>query len=387
MKSVLVLALAIGGIIGAKNNSYAWAANKKLTTRLVHKARTKLTDSKQKVAMLVASAATVTLLCSGLACSDTPQPTANSNWHAPDTTQITVTNNSPRPIYLHSPNDWHDAEKLLPTVDLNATYTELALFFHDGRSYTTQQSQPTNKVVFIVYDNAVKIILTFDDGPDTRRSSANGTRRVLNTLQDHDINAVFFIQSHARDDNNNYFRGMEESVGIPTVERMHAEGHIIATHTGMDGQRAHGWENRHPRRETIGELGADLDRNKEYILARTGAYPRYVRPPFGAHSPAVRSRYASRNLNMILWDIDSRDTVSSYDSHDIREHLQREVTRLITQGKQYMVILFHDIDKHTNSPGNLDTYINTIDSAINNLGLEADFGLSTNEIHQILANY
>lgn len=58
----------------------------------------------------------------------------------------------------------------------------------------------------------VEVILTFDDGPDTRSGSANGTDRVLSALESnptgHALNAVFFIQTHAKNNQNNYFRGM-----------------------------------------------------------------------------------------------------------------------------------------------------------------------------------
>ena len=50
----------------------------------------------------------------------------------------------------------------------------------------------------------VKFILTFDDGSNTREGSARGTQRVLSTLENnptgHARNAVFFIQTHAMND-------------------------------------------------------------------------------------------------------------------------------------------------------------------------------------------
>ena len=50
----------------------------------------------------------------------------------------------------------------------------------------------------------VEVILTFDDGSNTREDSAHGTQRVLSTLENnptgHARNAVFFIQTHAGND-------------------------------------------------------------------------------------------------------------------------------------------------------------------------------------------
>lgn len=50
----------------------------------------------------------------------------------------------------------------------------------------------------------VEVTLTFDDGSNTREGSARGTQRVLSRLENnptgHARNAVFFIQTHARND-------------------------------------------------------------------------------------------------------------------------------------------------------------------------------------------
>ena len=242
----------------------------------------------------------------------------------------------------------------------------------------------------IVIDNSndnVAVVLTFDDGPDSRSGSVNGTRQVLDILHDHQLQAVFFIQSHARNDNNHYFRGMEKRVGIPLVERMHTEGHLVGVHTGVDGQHAHSWANRHPQREAIGELGNDLQRCKTYIKQRTGSDPCYVRPPFGEHNRAVRQRYEDYGLKMILWHIDSRDSTSSYDSQDIERHLRNRVDKLVARGRRQLVVLFHDIDRHTYRAGNLLRYLKAIEETIDAHGLDADFDLTREEIIQVLDNY
>lgn len=242
----------------------------------------------------------------------------------------------------------------------------------------------TDDPVIDLSNDDVTVVLTFDDGPDSRSGLINGTRRVLDILQDNQLRAVFFIQSHARNDNNRYFRGMEEKVGIPLVERMHTEGHLIGVHTGVDGQRAHSWANRHPQREAIGELGNDLQRCKSFIKQHTGSDPCYVRPPFGEHNRAVRQRYADYDLKMILWHIDSRDSTSSYDSQDIELHLRSRVGKLVTRGQRQLVILFHDIDRHTYRDDNLLNYLKAIEETINDQGLNADFDLTREEIDQVL---
>lgn len=400
MRSALVRTLVIIWVTAVANSGHTFAIGKGLDRTLLSKASGKFIHSGKKIGEILARTGVIALACVGLSCSGGSAPPAVTGGYASsmvssayvDTKteflaerQRKVDGDLSTAIYRRSVNYWHDNEEPLTVFDWKDVGGELALVFTSGESYSSPY--PANTRISIVYDNTVKVILTFDDGPDTRAGLANGTQRILDTLENLDINAVFFIQSHARDDNNNYFRGMEEDVGIPLVEQMHKEKHIIAVHTGMDGQMAHAWANRHTRREAIGKLGKDLDCCKEYIRDRTGSYPRYVRPPFGDHNRAVRSQYASRNLNMILWDIDSRDTTSSYDRHDIKNHLKSRVKRLMARGNRHLVILFHDIDISTNSPGHLYDYISVVENAIYTSGFNADLSLSREEIHQILADY
>ena len=241
----------------------------------------------------------------------------------------------------------------------------------------------TEDTYVITIDNEVPIILTFDDGPDTRKGNVNGTRHVLDVLEDFDFNAVFFIQTHARSKSGKYYRAMDKDVGQPLVERMHDEQHIVATHTGMDAWGAHAMAHNHVRREAAGKLGKDLERSKAFIYEVTGTYPKFVRPPFGVQNKAVRQRYAKHDLKMILWDIDSRDTTRGYDRTDIEKHLQSKVQSLATAGNE-LVILFHDIDPDTHDTGNFIAYIKVIEQAIAANNLAANFKLSRQEIEDIL---
>ena len=393
-----VLVLAILCTIGVSNGAQTFAASRAVAW--VGKTSAKLNHSQKKIVKVFVQTAALVLACNSVVSCGTPQPPAVTDSAASarvsqaDTeTEIRVDRVSrvgdmsltDMPKAIYTLNNWH-VDKDLRTV-LGSNNIGLAMMLIGNESYLISALDHDHSTIVIEYDNSVKVILTFDDGPDTRGGAVNGTRHVLNLLEDQDINAVFFIQSHARSDSNNYFRGMEKSVGIPLVERMHDEGHIVAVHTGMDGKKAHAWANRHPRREALGELGKDLDRSKEYIHARTGAYPRYVRPPFGEYNSAVRARYASRDLNMILWDIDSRDTTPGYDSPEIKKHLQNRVGEFVTRGSRSLIILLHDIDYDTYSADNLHFYITVIEGAIDTHGFAAVLNLSREEIDAILADY
>ncbi len=394
-----VLVLAILCTIGVSNGAQTFAASRAVAW--VGKTSAKLNHSQKKVAKIFAQIAALALACTGLSC-ETPQPPAVTDSAASarvsqaDTeTEIRVDRVSrvgdmpltDMPPAIYTLNNWY-VDKDLRTV-LGSNNIGVAMMLIGNGSYLISALDHDHSMIVIEHDNSVKVILTFDDGPDTRRGELNGTRHVLNVLGEQDINAVFFIQSHARSNSNNYFRGMEKIMGIPLVERMHDEGHIVAARTGLDGKKAHAWANRHPRREALGELGKDLDRSKEYIHARTGAYPRYVRPPFGEYNSAVLKRYASRDVNMILWDIDTRDTTRGYDSSEIKKHLQNRVGEFVTRGSRSLIILFHDhdIDYDTYNADNLYSYITVIEDAIDAHSFEAVLNLSREEMDAILADY
>jgi peptidoglycan/xylan/chitin deacetylase (PgdA/CDA1 family) len=211
---------------------------------------------------------------------------------------------------------------------------------------------------------------------------------VLDKLDAQGMDAVFFIQTHARDSNNSYNRGMLDPMGHNMVERMDNEGHVVGVHTGMDGQRAHAEENDHNEREAINELAGDLQRAKAFIDARTGSAPKYVRPPFGTHNSLVDTRYEAEHLNCIIWDIDSEDWTRSHPT-GVSNHLASEVNRLLTEGDRRLVILFHDLVQRPNekTPAHLNTYITRIRDTIVDRGFNPRMRLTRTEIEEILDDY
>ena len=379
---LLVLTVSYGSI--APSTGKAQATGR--VTTLLSEVRDKFFHSKQKVSKVLGKVGVIALACTWLACSgQKPEPVEQDY----SVVVKNLANEYTAAEYKIMLNDSDGVELVSRPITLGwyEIPDELAVFMSTEKTVPFPEIYHTAEIVLIAYDNTVNIILTFDDGPDTRKGAANGTQRILDTLQRRGISAVFFIQSHARSSNNNYFRGMEKSVGIPLVEQMHNSGHIVAVHTGMDAQRAHGWENRHTKRAAKGALGKDLDRCIAYLKARTGDCPLYVRPPFGSYNKAVRERYATRNLHMILWDIDSRDTARGYDKHDIQVHLQAEIDKLLKQGRRELVILFHDLNSVTNSRGNLDEYINVMMNAVFDNGLDPNLQLSKDAVEVILDEY
>lgn len=227
----------------------------------------------------------------------------------------------------------------------------------------------------------VKVVLTFDDGPHLGSGSANRTQRVLSVLDDHDINALFFIQ---------YYRGKTDR-GINIMNQAHNEGHLLGIHTGMDSDQAHHIDNDHPSREDILKLDDDLRLARDYINARTGSTPKYVRPPFGnGHDdPDVQARYEEFDLNMIMWNVESRDAWANSTEDSINQRIRDQINFRLGQGKRSLVVLFHDIHPITSQPASLNRFIQTIKDTIDNYSedLTHDLVHTKDELHEILEDH
>jgi peptidoglycan/xylan/chitin deacetylase (PgdA/CDA1 family) len=153
------------------------------------------------------------------------------------------------------------------------------------------------------------IALTFDDGPVAGR-----TDKILEILQQHNAPAAFFcigkrVQAHPQ-----------------LVNRMHAEGHLVANHSYFHGAT---FDLQLPRAITK-EL-SDTDIAIEHAI---GAKPIYFRPPYGVTNPMVATAVRKGKYVTIGWSIRSFDTVI-----EDRSRLLNRITRSLKGGD---IILLHD---------------------------------------------
>ena len=229
---------------------------------------------------------------------------------------------------------------------------------------------------------SLRVALTFDDGPATG-GSQNPTRRVLQALDSRGIRAAFFIQGHAKDSGNNYFRGNTE-VGREIIADMHADGHIIGIHTGMDGKDAHHKKNNHIKRLAAGELYNDCVRCQNLIEEETGDYGgvEFVRAPFGDTTDAVIDKYSDLSLQHVRWDIDPERGAGGSLSKIKANIASQMETYLGGTEKQQMVVLFHDVQSVI--AYNLVELIDEIDDVATAEGYTADFHLSKSEMEMTL---
>ena len=153
--------------------------------------------------------------------------------------------------------------------------------------------------------DAPVVALTFDDGP-----SARYTSRLLDGLKKRDVKASFFLLGKN-------LEGNEE-----VVRRMHREGHLIGNHTYN-----------HVQLSSLSETKAreEILKTNNAIYEITGAYPQYMRPPFGAWK---------KNLELcveklpVFWNIDFMDRKTQ----DVPAILKIA----LTQAEDGSIILMHD---------------------------------------------
>jgi len=192
----------------------------------------------------------------------------------------------------------------------------------------------------------IRFLLTFDDGPATwSLLDKPSTVRVLETLADNPvqpgIKAIFFVQTRA------WNSGGSEA-GRELLRRQHAEGHLLAVHTGTRGSHE---SHVHLPREALEQSLADA---KGDIAAIAGAPPRLVRPPFWAYDESTLAAYARAGLGMLLTDLSANDGVvwginfSLRKRSNLRAQLERLGGRLpVLDGVTPVVATLHDVNSHT----------------------------------------
>ena len=159
-----------------------------------------------------------------------------------------------------------------------------------------------------------RVYLTFDDGPSTVV-----TNRILDTLQEENVKATFFIVSDR-------VSGREE-----TLRRIVREGHTVGVHSAT-----HIYGEIYASDET---LLADADACAAVIRSVTGVSPRVYRFPGGGDKDAPRRTplLEARGYTVVRWNAECGDT----DPHASADDLVQ--TSLKTaQGKDTVVLLLHD---------------------------------------------
>ena len=155
-------------------------------------------------------------------------------------------------------------------------------------------------------DEIKKIAITFDDGPHPKY-----TLKLLDGLKKRNVKATFFVI------------GENVSNNPDVIKRMAEDGHLIGNHTYS-----------HVQLTCISEEKAitEINKTSELITTYAGVSPKYIRPPYGMYSDALKRE---TNLTPVLWTVDPRDwSVLNTDS---------VVKHVLKRAKSGDIILLHDI--------------------------------------------
>ncbi len=164
-------------------------------------------------------------------------------------------------------------------------------------------------------NSAMKIALTFDDGPHPRY-----TPQILDILKKYGIRATFFL--------------IGENVELypDLAKRILDEGHEIGNHTFTHMKIS----------DTSKEqLKREMENCEQALFELTEYRPTLFRPPQGRLDKKVETLAEMFDYKVILWNIDTRDW-----AHESPEAIKHNVITNIESGS---IILMHDFIAH-NSP-------------------------------------
>lgn len=157
-------------------------------------------------------------------------------------------------------------------------------------------------------DGARTLYLTFDDGPD------EGTPALLDLLARYEVPAAFFlIGAYAR--------------RRPDLVRAIGDaGHLVAQHTDTHPD---------PWKTPAAAVAAEMERATATLADITGKAVRWMRPPYGHFTFAMRAWCRAHGQRIAMWDVMPGDFLSSATS----ESIFRRVVGLARPGS---VIVLHE---------------------------------------------
>jgi peptidoglycan/xylan/chitin deacetylase (PgdA/CDA1 family) len=169
-----------------------------------------------------------------------------------------------------------------------------------------------------------EILLTFDDGP-----AVDKTPKVLDTLDQHGIKAVFFV--------NGWHLQGSGPVAEKSRELLREEqrrGHAIGNHTIH-----HYFLCGH---HYINEAWQEIEGNAKLIEDAIGQRPDLFRTPYGAHCKQLDAVLEGLGVKPTGWDIDPQDW-RLRDAGKIEAYIEKHLKTL--HGRA--IVLFHDVQSAT----------------------------------------
>lgn len=160
-------------------------------------------------------------------------------------------------------------------------------------------------------------LLTFDDAPHP----AGDTMKIAETLNNHDLKAIFFV-------NSMYLEGDENEENRQIIKDIYEMGHEIGNHTHT-----------HANLQTVSEevQKEEIEKTNQIVEEITGERPRFFRAPHGAMTDYAYSVLDSEGNQNMMWTF-GYDWMDEYqDANALAEVMVN--TELLANGSN---LLLHD---------------------------------------------
>lgn len=214
----------------------------------------------------------------------------------------------------------------------------------------------------------LRIVLTFDDGPETTKGL---TEQVHGVLQKRRIVAGFFVQALVTTPP----RGGHDG-GLQMIKAL-AETHVIGIHTGsVKDHVPHTCRVLENADDGLGENALESDIIKARKRLESLGEIRYIRPPFGEGNAQTRAVYDKLDIRSVLWNIDPEDWKSGQTSDGVKQKIATDLSAR-SRG-QPVVALFHDVQEVT--AVGIDEFIDILDDEVRQLGYTPTHMRSKSEV-------
>jgi peptidoglycan/xylan/chitin deacetylase (PgdA/CDA1 family) len=293
----------------------------------------------------------------------------------------------------------------------------------EGIKLSAPISDPTPDLYSVTLSTykPLKVLLTFDDGPEgdeDKPREFNSTSSILSTLNTNSvqggIKATFFTLTHGRQWGGSDF-------GSDLLCTEYASGHVVSIHQGGQGCKYWHTNNTHTKRidgpaYPVGPYGEVLKKHEgdpvgsnrlesdliaairrlRFLFGDPSYDPEFVRPPMYVYNNDVIAAYGSdavkRELgNDVGFKMVLTDNRGIGDSGGpgpwpsvVSDMLKKSVKNCIQKGITEIVLTLHDSNDTTAK--NLERYLNDIKEAAQEKGYVVEFVTSDSEARQILRN-
>ncbi|KAJ2919509.1 hypothetical protein MD484_g880, partial [Candolleomyces efflorescens] len=158
--------------------------------------------------------------------------------------------------------------------------------------------------------------LTFDDGPYQYMYDITATLRRNNAT------ATFFF-------NGDNYGCIYDPENVRRVKHAFDQGHQVASHT---------WSHADLTTLSGDRVSSEMQRLDQAIERITGAVPAFIRPPYGNYNDRVLQIAAGRKQSIVLWDLDSGDSVGAAVSTQ-----KKRYTQVVKRRPSTILALNHEV--------------------------------------------